>query len=174
MLFNLLGYKLVIHYLHSKGAAQLVAQIENCDYADADLVSIKTPLSLPYYSNSETYERVDGVVCIEGKYYNYVKRRVYNDSLELLCLPNTTKADLEKAEATFSKSVSNSEAAEKSSKKPVVVKNVLPEFCGNDTYSGGIPGIGAEAACFSSFTFFLPNTYLVVLSPPPDVMHVTA
>ena len=149
---------------------QLSAQIDNNDYDDATLISIKTPLTLPYYTNSETYERVDGVISIDGEYYNYVKRRVFNDSLELLCLPNATKAKLDKVEAAFSKSASESAPVEKNSKK-LVVKNVVLEFCEHNILTAGIPGIGLEPFDFASFIFHIPNTSLAVFTPPPNVMQ---
>jgi hypothetical protein len=63
--------------------------LDNNEYKDSDLISIKIPVSyLPYYNNSSTFERIDGQVEIQGLQYNYVKRRIYNDSLELLCIPN--------------------------------------------------------------------------------------
>jgi len=174
MLFNLCGYRLLIHYLHSKSAAQLSAQIDNNEYNDATLISIKTPLSLPYYTNNETYERVDGVITIQGEHYNYVKRRVFNDSLELLCLPNTTKTKLDKVEADFSKSVADDgRSAQKNSKKTVVVKNVLPEFCEQNMPGNGIPEIASTLSEISSITFYIPKIYLAVLTPPPNVMHVS-
>jgi hypothetical protein len=174
LLFNLFGYRLVIHYIHDRSTAQLSAKIDNNDYDNATLISIKTPLSLPYYTNSETYERVDGVISIDGEYYNYVKRRVFNDSLELLCLPNTTKDKLAKVEAEYSKSVSNGSEAEKSSKKPTVVKNVVPEFCEHNMLATGIIDIGSAPKDFSAYTFHIPNISLTVSTPPPNVMHVFA
>lgn len=170
MLFNLCGYRLVIHYLQNWSTAELASQIDNNDYDDATLISIKTPLSLPYYTNSETYERVDGVISIDGEYYNYVKRRVFNDSLELLCLPNTIKDRLDKVEVEYSKSVSDGQA-DKNSKKPTIIKNILPEFCENNMISTGISGVKQVSVPTSSISFHIPNIYLTVSTPPPNVMH---
>lgn len=170
MLFNLYGYKLVIHLLHNRSTIQLTAVIDNKDFKDEELISIKTPLSLPYYTNSENYERVDGTISIDGKYYNYVKRRVFNDSLELLCLPNTTKTKLEKVEVDFSKSVTDNSSSENHSKKSVVVKNILPEFCEINTLTDNTPDINIIATNYSSFTIDLPSICSPVNTPPPNFM----
>lgn len=89
LLFNWFGYQLLSSYLEDKADARLETAIDNHDYDDSDLVSIRIPVSyLPYYNNSSTFERVYGQVEIQGQEYRYVKRRIFNDSLELLCIPN--------------------------------------------------------------------------------------
>jgi len=170
MLFNLYGYRLVIRYLHSWSTVQLSVRLDKNIYDDASLISIKTPLLLPYYTNSETYERVDGEILIDGEYYNYVKRRIFNDSLELLCLPNSIKSRLDKVEAAFSKSASGSTTGE-DSKKATIVKNVLPEFCENNMSNISVSGMEQAAAQLTSFAFQIPVIFLTVYTPPPNIMH---
>jgi hypothetical protein len=174
LLFNLFGYRLVIHYLHARSTVNLVAQIDNRDYKEEELISIKTPLSLPYYTNSETYERVNGVVSIEGEYYNYVKRRVFNDSLELLCLPNAIRAKLDKIEVEYSKAVSSDSTTERNNKKAVELKTVLPEYFENSIVYVDLQPVNIDVVKFSSYTYHISPIDLAVISPPPDVMQYRA
>jgi hypothetical protein len=69
-------------------------KIENHDFQDKNLLEIKVPLHLPYYSNQSTFHSAKGEVTFEGRIYNYVKARVMNDTLYLLCLPNNLKTEL--------------------------------------------------------------------------------
>ena len=94
LLFNLCGYRYVISRLEKSSEILLEKQVDTQAYNDDDLISVKTKLNLPYYSNSPTYERAYGSININGKEYEYVKRRIYQDTLELLCLPNHTKTQL--------------------------------------------------------------------------------
>ena len=171
LLFNLFGYRLAIYFLHTKSTNQLTAQIDKRAYKDNELISIKTPLSLPYYTNSETYERVDGIISIEGQYYHYVKRRIFNDSLELLCLPNPTKAKLDRIETEFSKSVLDGSATEGTTKKTTVIKPVLPEFCEHNLVITEAQSINFQFIFYSSYTFYIPEAELSVATPPPDFMQ---
>lgn len=77
--------------------------IDGNDYIESQLFSIKQPTNLPYYTNSFDFRRIDGEVNIDGIIYKYVKCRIYNDSLELLCIPNTGKMEIQAAKADFSK-----------------------------------------------------------------------
>lgn len=76
---------------------------DNNNYLDDQLITIKQANNLPYYTNSPTYQRIDGDIEMGGVYYKFVKCRIYNDSLELLCIPNTGKMMIQAAKADFSK-----------------------------------------------------------------------
>lgn len=102
LLFNWFGYRLLSSYLEDRANTQLEAILDNNDYEESQLTSIKIPVSyLPYYNNSKSFERVNGRVEIQGIEYKYVKRRIYNDSLELLCIPNHAVMKLKAAKDEF-------------------------------------------------------------------------
>jgi hypothetical protein len=82
--------------------------LDNNRYDETQLISIKIPVtSLPYYNNSKSFERTDGQIEISGIEYNYVKRRIYNDSLELLCIPNRMAMQLRSAKDDFFKLIND-------------------------------------------------------------------
>ena len=97
LVFNFYGYRLVISCMQDRNDAVLEKQLDRNEYSDDELISIKTTLNLPYYTSSPDYERAYGSINIDGVDYEYVKRRVYQDTLELLCLPNHTKTKLQTA-----------------------------------------------------------------------------
>lgn len=89
LLFNWFGYRLLSSILEENADHQLETAVANNDYDESQLVSIKIPVSyLLNYSVPKTFERVDGRIEIQGTEYRYVKRRIQNDSLELLCIRN--------------------------------------------------------------------------------------
>ena len=77
--------------MQSSSDAYLEKQVDQNKYNEDELITIKTKLNLPYYISSDQYERAYGSINIDGTNYQYVKRRVHNDTLELLCLPNRQK-----------------------------------------------------------------------------------
>lgn len=108
LLFNFIGYRLVSFYLENKANQQLEAKLDKNDYDDAQLISLKIPVThLSYYNNSIQFERVDGQIEVNGVQYKYVKRRIYNDSVELLCIPNQTAMSLRSAKDEFFKMVND-------------------------------------------------------------------
>lgn len=79
----------------------LIQSIDQQQYNADELVQVKIPMSLPYLNNEVHYQRVDGEVRYNGVYYSYVQRKISNDTLYLLCLPNTTKTQLQGAKIDY-------------------------------------------------------------------------
>jgi len=94
--------------MEEKANAQLESKLDKEDYDDAQLVSIKIPIThLSYYNTSNKFERVDGQVEVKGVQYKFVKRRIFNDSVEMLCIPNQTAMSLQSAKDEFFKLVND-------------------------------------------------------------------
>ncbi|HLL41614.1 MAG TPA: hypothetical protein VK369_00680, partial [Segetibacter sp.] len=102
-LFNLFGYRILFNYEQQQSDVRLEASLDKQEYNDADLVTIKVPLSLPYVNNQQNFERVDGEITVNGKILKYVKRKITDGNLILLCLPNDNKMRIESAKDEFFK-----------------------------------------------------------------------
>ena len=170
LLFNLVGYQLVIDFLQHRQTAILTARLDKEAYAEADLISIKTPIALPYYTNSAEYERIDGTIEMDGVAYHYVKRRVYNDSLELLCVPNTAKQQLQTARADFFKLSNGYPASDGAEKAANIIKNILPEYCDTPTAFSLKPHIVVSKSYAGFVMRFTPQTCRIRHEQPPEAM----
>ena len=96
-----MGYSFFFDYFIRQADEQTVQQLDSNNYNEDELIEIKVPLFLPYYSNLGEYERYDGQIELNGIHYNFVKRKVVNDTLYMLCLPNHVKTELYKAKNEF-------------------------------------------------------------------------
>jgi len=84
------------------------ARLDSNNYTAEELISVKAPATLlPYYNGSKLFERVDGQVKINGVICNYVKRRLYNDTIEFMCIPNNSLTKLIKAGDDYFKLVND-------------------------------------------------------------------
>lgn len=132
-LFNIGGYRLWYYYAQQQSDKQLEASLDKNEYDEADLITVKVPLSLPYQTNWKEFERVDGEINIKGKIYKYVKRKVENGELVLLCIPDHNKMQLETAKDDFFKSVNdliqNNSSKKSTDSKSTAFKNLLSEYC---------------------------------------------
>lgn len=93
---------------------------------------MRIPLRSPYYSSSVSYERFYGNFDHDGRYFNYVMRKVINDTIFLLCLPDETGTALNNAKTTLSLVAADKGDAACSPEKgkPVTRKNApLPDYC---------------------------------------------
>jgi hypothetical protein len=105
--FNWFGYRLLTNYLQQKADATLEAQLDRNNYDESSLVEMRVPLNMPYNVSSSDFERVNGEIEINGIHYKYVKRKVEDGQLVLMCLPNDTKMQLESAKDDFYKLVND-------------------------------------------------------------------
>lgn len=102
-LFNIGGYRLWYYFEEQRSDEQIVALLENEEYDEADLVTIKIPLYLPYQTNWKEFETTDGEIEVEGTIYKYVKRKVQHGELVLLCIPHHDKMQVNTARDDFFK-----------------------------------------------------------------------
>jgi len=133
-LFNLFGYRLVVDYMQQKLNDQLEVRLDNNAYDESQLVELKIPMHLPYQTSRESYQRYNGEISINGILYKYVKRKVANDTLFLMCIANTKKMHLESARDEFFK-ISNdlqNSTSKKSDNSKSAFKNLQGEY---DQYS---------------------------------------
>jgi hypothetical protein len=169
VLFNIYGYRLLINYVQDRQDRQLETRIDNDSYAEQDLVYIKIPVKLPYYNNSKQFEKVSGAIEYNGVEYKYVKRRVYNDTIELACMLNTGKQKFQSARDEFVKLSSdwqNSHQGKKSNTGSI--KNLPLDFCNKlIAYSFHKPDEG-QSRTFISFSSPVQSRLHTVLEQPPD------
>jgi len=99
--FNLFGYKLWSYFAEQQADQSLAIAVDRNDYNEAELVLVKKPINLPYYNNTKEFTPAGGEAEINGVFYTYVKYRINNNQLELLCLPNTQKTKIRQAKADF-------------------------------------------------------------------------
>ncbi len=101
--FNVAGYQLVYNYLSLQSDKDLELALDASNYRDEDLITIKQPISLPYYTDTKDFQRIDGEVEMDGIQYKYVKTRIYNGNLEMLCIPHKTKMQIEQNKNDYAK-----------------------------------------------------------------------
>lgn len=103
--------------MERKADLALETKIDNSDYDETNLIEIRVPLNAPYVSgNSTEFERFDGEVELEGVHYKYVKRKIINGELILLCLPNENKTRFQNSRVDFFKLVNDLNQSQNKSK----------------------------------------------------------
>jgi len=127
-LFNMAGYFFLFGYFIGQSDKQLVQQIDNNQYSNGELIEIKLALHLPYITGSTDYERADGEVELNGIYYNYVKRRVDNDTLYLVCLPNKSKTTLYTARTDYARQANDIPSGEKNGRALAKKISIVNEY----------------------------------------------
>ncbi|HVF81687.1 MAG TPA: hypothetical protein VM884_07125 [Flavisolibacter sp.] len=171
LVFNFYGYRLVLSYMQADNKVAIERQVDKKEYNDNELISFKTTLNLPYYTSSAEYERAYGSVSIDGKEYEYVKRRVYNDTLELLCLPNNVETKIKTTGNDIAKASADGRAAAPLKKSASALKMPLPDFCQSLKITNASFTEISKGHHFILNTIFLPADHSSQPERPPKTMH---
>jgi hypothetical protein len=129
LLFNWFGYQILYSHLQSIADKKLEVQLDKDNYNENDLISIKLPLFSPYITDESSFQRIDGEINIDGIHYKFVKRKVFHDTLILLCLRNTEKMKLKDASNEYFKAMTDLQRENSGkSKSSDFAKSLLAEF----------------------------------------------
>lgn len=175
-LFNLFGYRILFNYEQRQSDMRLETLLDKQDYNEADLVTIKVPLSLPYVNNQQNFERVDGEITVNGKILKYVKRKIFDGNLILLCLPDHNKMRIESAKEEFFRYandlVQNNQSKKSNNTKSIVFKNVLSEYyIDASDYTPAFQSM-LQSYSITSQLNFLPSSHYKLPEQPPEVIQL--
>lgn len=170
--FNLFGYRLWVYIVEANANQRLTTVVENNHYSNDELLVIKKPISLPYYSNTESYTAANGEVEMNGVYYTFVKYRIYNNMLEMLCLPNTQKTNIKKAKDDYFSSTVDIQKnnSEKNKSNTNNVKKSFGDFELNPFEKLNALKPGAVTPYPGSYNLNLGLLYKNAMEQPPDVV----
>ena len=132
LLFNIAGYRILFNILETKATARLEHKIDAGHYSDDQLVEVQIPLNMPYYTDKD-YEAVYGETDWNGKHYRYVKRKISNNTLYLLCLPHDEKNAIVHAKNEITKAVSDLTTDNSSQKQtPSLLKLLISDYISDE------------------------------------------
>ena len=171
--FNWCGYRFVFSYMQFKANKQLESKLDSEEYDASRLVELRIPLHMPYQSNRTDFERIDGEVELDGVHYKYVKRKVVDGYLILLCLPNEQKMRIESAKIDVVKyggdfqTIPTNKGSGKSDAS-LSIKSIIADYIliKNNWYD---TSIGQNSIIYQSFHSNLPGLlYNDVAERPPN------
>jgi hypothetical protein len=175
LLFNLVGYRIVFSIANDTATTYMEEKIVKEDFKPEDLVSFRfSAKKLPYYTNSKEFEIANGEVEVNGSIMTYVKKRIFHDSIEYVCLANVAKTNLRTAKDDFFKLVNDLQnTTGKASSKPIT-KNIKPFSFDGLSFSVSTNNIivASQAHTFNFYykNVFLANPFLQIPQQPPEAV----
>lgn len=176
LLFNWAGYRAVFSYMETHLSQDLNQRLDNNHYEESSLITIKVPVDqLPYYTNSPIFERVKGDVTIGTVTYQYVERRIFNDSLEMRCIPNTEVTHLTNARDEFFQLVNDLQHTSSSGKQQPVkqaisLKNIFSDYLVDESRLDYEPRFTSRPNLYNLFAEQFCNRNTSPQEQPPDFL----
>ncbi|MES1218205.1 MAG: hypothetical protein ABUT20_22055 [Bacteroidota bacterium] len=168
-IFNVIGYKWMFSYMENKATARLEQKINAGQYSDDQLLEIKIPISVPYYTSTQ-FETYYGETQFNGEHYRYVKRKISGDTLYLLCLPHTEKDNIAAAKNNFINSVNdlqNNNTPQKQGHSSLI-KILMSKYVQQEIISAGDLQIMVLQNLHSSNSYLISQFDPQTVAQPPE------
>ena len=170
LLFNAFGYYLLFGYEQAQAQHNSVQAFQKIP--ESAFLVVKMLVSPYAHVEDRDFEYVQGEFKRDGKTYNFVKKRIVNDSLELYCLNNQRQDQLT---ARFNDYVKeNFLNGRNTSNLPTkqMLKSFLKDYLPNDIYilvdCSPIEVSECSKITIAPSSALMPP-YLSLHSPPPNV-----
>lgn len=167
------GYRLVVNFFEQRADKSLMQKLDKQQYNDAELITLRVPLNLPYTIDKSEFERCDGTIKINGIFYNYVTRKIIDDTLVLQCIPNNEKNKLSAVKDEYAKNIDNTQSSSANEKAS---GSILKLFFFGYNYN---LSYNVNSFSFASFhNYILKKDYMVsspfieLLAKPPEVLSI--
>ena len=126
-LMNMLGLYGVFLGVQFKYSQEVAQNLDDDNYAGADEMTFKVPLTVPYHMDSKEYERVHGDFEVGGEVYQLVKQKLLRDTLYIVCVKDHQGKKIKQALADYVKTFTDkpTDARQQSSK---IFQNLIKDF----------------------------------------------
>jgi hypothetical protein len=95
-----MGYRLLTAWWEDSASARFEASLDDVDPTQLILMRVSAD-ALPYSNTSSEFHRSEGTIEIGAIRYRTVKKRIINDSIEFLCIPDGAANRLRSAKDDF-------------------------------------------------------------------------
>lgn len=167
---NILGYRIVAHYYANQSSYELQVIVDQKKYNESELVHFKMPLNQPYIVNTDGYESLEGNMDYKGINYQFVKKRIVNDTLEIVCIPNITRTQIDNNKEDFTKQLADivNTSTSKKSQGSQQLKFSFTDFTQEHHFELYNFIAFATIKHVSQFEPYLSFDYLQNISKPPE------
>lgn len=163
-LMNISGYYVVFLLMDYHFEQQAISRLDANDTSDLELFEFHLNISLPYTSNKDHYERVDGLVEKDGIFYRLVKQRYAHDTLFIVCVRDDAQQRLDKAFDDYVKAFAST-AENKSSDTDLFKAFSKDYWFPVEDHVTSLEEVGFWKTSTDRQTF--SPIYLTIPSPPP-------
>lgn len=165
ILFNILGFYGVLVGLRYKAQKDLVQRLDEDQYRQDETITLKVPLSIPYYADDDRYERVNGEIEHQGEFYRLVSQKIVRDTLYVVCIKDSKSKQIRKALTDYVKTFTDQPVDGKHHSKTMVsfLKDYIPSYFSISSESHG----WSNPVINNSASAFFYSITITVSSPPP-------
>lgn len=164
LMMNILGYYGVFMGLSFRNDTSMRTMLDLDAVEASELIELKVPISVPYVSGSDVFERVDGKFEHLGQVYRLVKQKYFSDTLHILCIKDAQATRINDALSDYVKTFTDHHSTNSSSKVNFsFIKDYLPQSIGLTNFT---PGTEEEVVMNGTSKNFISSYFSSITHPP--------
>lgn len=131
VLFNSVGYYGLLSFLRYRSSAQLLERLENQAEPEAEALTVRIPLSIPYMPDRTDFDVVRGDLEHNGDYYGAARQKYERDTLTVTYYKDNRLSAIHESFRDFVKGVTDTpESQPKGKAIPTIIKDFMVEAIG--------------------------------------------
>lgn len=171
LLYNMVGYSIVYlseetHTISERGK-DLIQQSDHSQ----DIV-IKVPVAVPYQTNWDAPEQVEGQILHEGQYYQMKSRQLINDTMYVHCeYDQTARERFSDLASKINDQVTGNASDQQKGQHSNILKNFVKEYMSQDRKHVFylLEWAPAREVVASQAQLHISERQFTIPSPPPDL-----
>jgi len=163
LLLNTMGYYVILLSMQYRHDAAVIKALDADHYEASNAVTLKFPISVPYLSDNNDFERVDGLIVHDGEHYRLVKQKYAKDTLTIVCIRDTERKKINDDMSEYVKSFTDKASGQTNSTKQSIdfIKDYLPQYIAVNSLTFG----------WESKIQYLSFSNVLISSFEPSVVH---
>jgi hypothetical protein len=164
--FQMVGYYFVYLGLRFQANTEMAQRLDSESYTADETILIKIPFTLPYWTDSKDFERVNGEFVHNGEFYKLVKQELKNDTLYVVCIHDFKEKRNFNFMAGFAKLSTDAPVSSKQAFK--LFGSLLKDFIPSSNSIISTEPFALIHITYTNEQFSLISAAYPVVSPPPD------
>ncbi|WP_229238824.1 hypothetical protein [Dyadobacter sp. Leaf189] len=170
LLYNMVGYSIVYLLEERHEISAVNTDLIQQSASSADIV-IKVPVAVPYQTNWETPEAVEGQIRHEGRFYQMKSQQLLNDTMYVHCeLDQTARDRFTDLVSKINDQVTGQQSDNAKDQHSSILKNFLKEYMGQGRKHVFyvLEWTPSHLIIPSSTPAFTSDRHSSIPAPPPD------
>jgi len=162
----MVGYYFVYLGLRFHANTEMAQRLDTESYTADETITVRIPFTLPYWVDSNDYERISGEFVHNGEFYKLVKQELKKDTLYVVCIRDSKEKRNFNFMSGFAKLSTDVPASSKNTLK--LFASLLKDFV--PTIDSILPSqpVAFIVTTYVSKQFNVIAAVYPVPSPPPD------
>ena len=160
-----MGYYGLFLGLKYKNTLEIDKRLDAENYQDFETVTIKVPLTVPYFYDTE-FERIDGEIEHNGEFYHLVKQKLVKDTLHIVCFKDVKSKQIKQALVDYVRTFTDNPGDATNSK---TITSFIKDYITTDFKLGSSAEGWNLTFAFRNVEDFVTLLSLSILSPPPEM-----